>query len=38
MSLFQNTVIKKQIIANADKISKAYKLYAGYPIYKFKKL
>jgi len=30
MSLFQNTVIKKQIIANADKISEAYKLYADY--------
>jgi len=30
MSLFQNTVIKKQIIVNADKISGAYKLYADY--------
>jgi hypothetical protein len=30
MSLFQHTIFKKQITANAEKISQAYKLYAAY--------
>ena len=30
MSLFQHTIISKYIIANAEKIGEAYKLYADY--------
>jgi hypothetical protein len=30
MSLFQHTILKKQIAAKAEKIGQAYKLYDGY--------